>query len=81
MNFLINVHIWYNQQLATLLNTMKAATDIYGGNLLQNTIVPQVSEVALTTHQWSPMMALIFGGSALGMKGGSSQEMLVRHGI
>jgi hypothetical protein len=73
-NFLVNIQIWYNTQMATLLNRFKSATDVFGGNLLANTIVPYVTEVAMTTHQWSPLPAMIFGGSALGMKGGQYQD-------
>ena len=69
-NFLANVHNWYCGQFATLINTFKSATDIYGGNLLANTIIPQVTCISEASHEWAPMPALIFGGSALGMKGG-----------
>jgi hypothetical protein len=70
VNFLANVQTWYNQKTADILADWKNTTDIYGGNLLANTIVPYVTEVAETTHSYSPMPAFIFGGSALGMKGG-----------
>lgn len=74
-NFLANVHNWYNQQYAVLINTFKTATDVYGGNLLANTVIPQVTEIAETTHTWHLMPALIFGGSALGMKGGQYVDL------
>jgi hypothetical protein len=70
INFLANVQIWYNTQTAALLNTMKNATDVYGGNLLDYTVVPHITEVSECTHSWSPMPALIFGGAKLGMHGG-----------
>lgn len=70
INFLANAQIWYNTKTAALLNTMKAATDVYGGNLLDYTIVPHITEVAECTHSWSPMPALIFGGAKLGLHGG-----------
>ncbi len=70
INFLANVQTWYNQKTADILADWKTTTDVYGGNLLANTIVPYVTEVAETTHSYSPMPAFIFGGSALGMKGG-----------
>jgi len=78
VNFLVNVQIWYNQQMATLLTQFKGATDVYGGNLLANTIIPYVTEVAMTTHQWQPLPAMVFGGSALGMKGGQYQDFSAR---
>jgi hypothetical protein len=70
VNFLAAVQGWYNQKMADILADWKATTDVYGGNLLANTVIPYVTEVAETTHSWSPMPAFIFGGSALGMKGG-----------
>ena len=70
VNFLANVQTWYNQKMADILIDWKATTDVYGGNLLANTIIPYVTEVAETTHSWNPLPAFIFGGSALGMKGG-----------
>jgi hypothetical protein len=70
VNFLAAVQTWYNQKMADILLDWKATTDVYGGNLLANTIIPYVTEVAETTHTWSPLPAYIFGGSALGMKGG-----------
>jgi len=70
VNFLANVQTWYNQKMADILMDWKATTDVYGGNLLANTIIPYVTEVGETTHSWNPLPAYIFGGSALGMKGG-----------
>jgi hypothetical protein len=70
VNFLAAVQTWYNQKMADILLDWKATTDVYGGNLLANTIIPYVTEVAETTHTWNPLPAYIFGGSALGMKGG-----------
>ncbi|MBC8132443.1 MAG: DUF1552 domain-containing protein [Deltaproteobacteria bacterium] len=70
VHFLANVQTWYNQNLADVLMEWKATTDVYGGNLLANTIIPYITEVADTTHKWNPLPGYIFGGSALGMKGG-----------
>lgn len=70
VNFLAAVQTWYNQKMADILLEWKATTDVYGGNLLANTIIPYVTEVGETTHSWNPLPAYIFGGSALGMKGG-----------
>jgi hypothetical protein len=70
VNFLAAVQTWYNQKMADILLDWKATTDVYGGNLLANTIIPYVTEVGEATHSWGPMPGYIFGGSALGMKGG-----------
>ncbi len=70
LNFLANVQTWYNQKMADILTTFKTTTDMLGGNLLDNTIIPYITEVAETNHSKSQLPALIFGGKALGMKGG-----------
>ena len=75
LQFLANVQTWYNQKMADILVTFKNSTDIFGGNLLANTVIPYVTEVAETNHSKSSLPAIIFGGSALGMKGGQWQSV------
>jgi hypothetical protein len=70
IEFLANVQTWYNQKMADILVDLKSATDVFGGRLLDSTIVPFVTEVAESTGSQSPMPALVFGGSRLGMRGG-----------
>ena len=38
--------------------------------MLDSTLIPYFTEVAMTTHQRSPKAALYFGGKALGMQHG-----------
>jgi hypothetical protein len=71
--FLVAVEIWYMQRLAELLTRLKTTKDILdpaGGSLLDNTVVPHVTEVADTTHVHRPMPLTIFGGKNLGFVGG-----------
>ena len=75
LQFLANVQTWYNQKMADILVTFKNSTDIFGGNLLANTVIPYVTEVAETNHSKSSLPAIIFGGSALGMRGGQWQSV------
>ena len=70
VEFLVEVQKWYNTRTAELVNSFKNATDVFGGNLLDHTIIPYVTEVAETTHSRSPVPAMIFGGAALGMQHG-----------
>ncbi len=73
--FLVNVNTWYNAKTADILNSFKSATDVYGNTLLDHTVVPYVTEVAQAAHlPRSNIPALIFGGKALGMKGGQFQN-------
>lgn len=74
IEFLANIQTWYNTQTAAIINTFKEATDIHGGNLLDYTIIPYITEVAETTHSRDPLPAMIFGGRALGMQGGQFQH-------
>ncbi|HEY3500053.1 MAG TPA: hypothetical protein VGK73_35430, partial [Polyangiaceae bacterium] len=66
---------WYNTETAALIAELKNATDALGGNLLDHTIIPHVTEVAEPSHTRSPLPALIFGGKALGMQGGQFQNL------
>lgn len=74
IEFLANVQTWYNTQTAAIINSFKDATDIHGGNLLDYTVIPYITEVAETTHLRDPLPAMIFGGRALGMQGGQFQN-------
>lgn len=75
IEFLANVQTWYNTETAAILNSFKEATDVFGGNLLDHTLVPFVTDTAETTHTRSPMPALLFGGKALGMQGGQFLDL------
>lgn len=68
--FLANVHTWFNERTAEFLNTLKDTTDVFGNSLLDNTIVPFVTDTAHSGHARSPLPSLIFGGRKLGMQGG-----------
>jgi len=70
VEFLTEVHTWYNRQMAELFLTLEGAEDAFGGNLFDQTIIPCITEVAETTHSRGPLPALIAGGRALGMQGG-----------
>jgi hypothetical protein len=73
--FLTNVHKWYNQMTANVLTGWKGAVDAFGGNLLDHTVIPCMTEVGDAAHQRSDMPALVFGGRALGMQGGQFQRL------
>lgn len=69
--FLCNVQTWYNSKMADILKTFKAATDAFGGSILDYTCIPYVTEVGDSAHSRSPKPALLFGGSKLGLKHGT----------
>ncbi|HEX2876378.1 MAG TPA: DUF1552 domain-containing protein [Polyangiaceae bacterium] len=68
--FMINVHRWYNDKTADIVNMFKNAQDAFGGNMLDHTVMPFFTEVAMATHERNPKAAMYFGGKALGMQHG-----------
>lgn len=70
LQFLANIQTWYNTKHAALLKKLKEAKDSHGNSLLDFTVVPYVTEVAVTTHERQPIPAFLFGGKALGMQHG-----------
>lgn len=70
IEFLLRVEEWYAKQTADFINTLKNTQDIYGQPLLDNTIVPYVTEVGRATHRHEEIPVVIFGGKAMGIKGG-----------
>jgi hypothetical protein len=70
LEFQNNVKTWYNERTAEALLALKSARDIFGGSLLDHTIVPYVTDTADLNHARSPLAAMLFGGRALGFKGG-----------
>jgi hypothetical protein len=70
VEFLCQVEMWYNQRVATFLQGLKSAVDVYGHSLLDQTVVPYVTEVARATHEHAPVPTVVFGGKNLGFQGG-----------
>ena len=68
--FLVTINAWYNQKTADILTTFKNAKDGFGNSVLDYTVVPYLTEVGDPSHSRGPKPSLIFGGKALGMKGG-----------
>ena len=68
--YLINVDRFYSQNTAAFITGLSTATDVYGANLLDQSVIPYVSEVARATHGFNPMPILLFGGTGTGFKGG-----------
>ena len=70
VEFLIRIEEWYNQRMLEFLTSMQSTQDVYGGSLLDFTIVPYLTEVARATHERNLVPTVIFGGQALGLQGG-----------
>jgi hypothetical protein len=70
VEFLCQVEMWYNQRVATFLEGLKTAVDVYNNPILDQTVVPYVTEVSRATHEHSPVPTVVFGGKNLGFQGG-----------
>jgi hypothetical protein len=73
--FLVGAQLWFNRRLADALVTFKDTNDVYGGSLLDSTLVPFMTEKAHMQDAWNNVPSLILGGRGLGMQGG--QYMLL----
>lgn len=70
VEFLCQVEMWYNQHVAAFLQELKTTVDLYNNPILDQTVVPYVTEVARATHEHAPVPTVVFGGKNLGFKGG-----------
>ncbi|MET0387664.1 MAG: DUF1552 domain-containing protein [Polyangiales bacterium] len=67
--FLTSIDTWYSQRTAALLQSLKDTPDVGGGTLLDNTLIPYITEVARADHSWQDAPFLVFGGAGVGLKG------------
>lgn len=70
LEFLTRVEELYAKQLVGFLQDLAATQDLNGGSLLDNTLVPYVTEVGARYHNWDNMPWLLFGGVNTGLRGG-----------
>lgn len=68
--FLCNAQIWFNRETARFLSEFKKTQDVFGGNLLDHTVVPFVTDVAEPCSSRAPLPAMVLGGRAFGLQGG-----------
>ncbi len=69
--FLTRVEEFYAQKVAGFLQELAAEPEVGGtGTLLDNTLVPYITEVAERNHSWTRMPFLLLGGQNLGLVGG-----------
>jgi hypothetical protein len=63
--FLTKIDTWYSERTSELLQSLLATPDIGGGNLLDNTFVPYVTEVARADHSFGDAPFVVFGGAGV----------------
>lgn len=68
--FLTRVEEFYASRVSTFLQELQAEPDVgASGSLLDNTLVPYVTEVAERNHTWDRMPFLLLGGQSIGLVG------------
>ncbi len=75
---MVNVNRWYFQKTADIINELRLQVDPQdptGGSLLDNTVIPMITEVAEASHTREGHGAIIFGGRKLGMQGGQYRSV------
>ena len=75
---MVNVNRWYFQKTADIINELRLQVDPQdptGGSLLDNTVIPMITEVAEPSHTREGHGAIIFGGRKLGMQGGQYKSV------
>ena len=70
LEFLTRVEEWYGERVSNFLTDLNTEQDMAGGTLLDNTLVPYVTEVGARYHNWDNMPFLLFGGANTGIRGG-----------
>lgn len=68
--FLTNIDTWYSERTSALLQKLKMTQDMAGGTLLDNTLVPYVTEVARADHTFDNTPFIVFGGANTKLKQG-----------
>lgn len=67
--FLTNVDTWYSARTSELLQTLLETRDVGGGSLLDNTLVPYITEVARADHSFNDAPFVVFGGAGVNLQG------------
>ncbi|AUX45160.1 hypothetical protein SOCE26_066410 [Sorangium cellulosum] len=70
LEFLTRVEEFYAGKVAGFLKELADTQDVNGGTLLDNTVVPYVTEVGTRTHNWDRVPWVLFGGASTGLVGG-----------
>jgi hypothetical protein len=79
---MVNAQRWYFQKTADIINEFRKTIDPQdpaGGSLLDNMVIPMVTEVAEANHSRDGHAAFIFGGKNLGMQGGQYKAVTGNH--
>jgi hypothetical protein len=70
VEFLTEANIWFNRSLARALVEFKDTEDVFGGSLLDATVVPYMTEKAHMADDRRALPSILLGGGALGLQHG-----------
>ena len=73
LEFLTRVEEWYTTRVSTFLQDLAKTVDPVGdgaATILDNTLVPWVTEVGTRRHNWDNMPWVFFGGPGVKLQGG-----------
>jgi hypothetical protein len=79
--FLTNVDTWYSELTSEFLQALKDTPDVGGGNILDNTFVPYVTEVARADHSFREAPFVVFGGPGVRVQGDRFKRYSPRRGV
>ena len=64
------IDTWYSEKTSNMLQALQNTPDPAGGMLLDNTLVPYVTEVARADHSFNNAPFVVFGGAGTKLMGG-----------
>ncbi|HKU42164.1 MAG TPA: DUF1552 domain-containing protein [Polyangiales bacterium] len=67
--FLTKIDTWYSERTSGFLQALKNLPDLAGGSMLDNTLVPYVTEVARADHTFNNTPFVVFGGPGVKIQG------------
>lgn len=69
LEFLTRIELWYAERVSKFITELAAAPDASGTPVLDNMLLPYVTEVGARYHNWDNMPFLLFGGKNTKLKG------------
>lgn len=68
--FLTRIDTWYSERVSAFIQALEAAKGPDGLSLLENTLIPYVTEVARADHSFNNAPFVVFGGAGTKLKQG-----------
>jgi len=80
--FLTRIDTWYSERTSEMLQKLMNTPDVGGGTLMDNTLVPYVTEVARADHSFDNAPFIVFGGPNVRLKqGGLFKQHSPKRGV